>query len=77
MRAFDANGAEQWQKLTPGPANGVNVTGDGRLVLAAYGDGTIPLALHERRGGAARAVRAQGGQALGGVDAVGLAGDRG
>jgi hypothetical protein len=34
-------GQEQWKKPVPGAAWGVNVTGDGRLVLAAYGDGTI------------------------------------
>ena len=41
LRAFDTRGQEQWKKPAPGTAWGVNVTGDGRLVLAAYGDGTI------------------------------------
>ena len=41
LRAFDTQGQEQWEKPGPDAAWGVNVTGDGRLVLAAYGDGTI------------------------------------
>ena len=41
LRAFDTRGQEQWKKPVPGVAWGVNLTGDGRLVLAAYGDGTI------------------------------------
>ena len=41
LRAFDTQGQEQWEKPVPEVAWGVNVTGDGRLVLAAYGDGTI------------------------------------
>jgi hypothetical protein len=41
LRAFDRNGRQQWEKPGPGTAWGVNVTGDGRLVVAAYGDGTI------------------------------------
>ncbi|MGP0088604.1 MAG: hypothetical protein ACLPKB_01375, partial [Xanthobacteraceae bacterium] len=41
LRAFDPQGRELWNKPGPGEAWGVNVTGDGRLVLAAYGDGTI------------------------------------
>ena len=41
LRAFDAAGQKRWDKPVPEVAWGVNVTGDGRLVLAAYGDGTI------------------------------------
>src|SRR5262249_46458707 len=41
LRAFDARGQQQWEKDAPGVAWGVNITGDGRLVVAAYGDGTI------------------------------------
>ena len=41
LRLFDAQGAEVWQKPVPTVAWAVNVTGDGRLVVAGYGDGTI------------------------------------
>lgn len=41
LRAFDAAGAALWQRLVPGTAWAVNITADGRLVVAAYGDGTI------------------------------------
>src|SRR5262249_26617463 len=41
LRAFDARGQEQWAKQASGIAWGVNITSDGRLVVAAYGDGTI------------------------------------
>lgn len=41
LRAFDAQGRDQWRRPSPGAAWGVNITGDGRLVVAAYGDGTI------------------------------------
>jgi hypothetical protein len=41
LRAFDRNGKPQWEHPIPSNAWGVNVTGDGRLVVAAYGDGTI------------------------------------
>ena len=41
LRAFDAAGAELWRKEAPGVAWAVNVSGDGRLAVAAYGDGTI------------------------------------
>jgi WD40 repeat protein len=41
LRAFDSHGREQWQKPVPEVTWGVNVTGDGRLVVAAYGDGTM------------------------------------
>lgn len=41
LLAFDAHGRELWEHPAPGVDWGVNVSGDGRLVLAAYGDGTI------------------------------------
>ncbi len=41
LRAYRADGGELWQKAVPGTAWGVNISGDGRLVAAAYGDGTI------------------------------------
>lgn len=41
LRAFDAAGAELWRKEAPGVAWAVNISGDGRLAVAAYGDGTI------------------------------------
>jgi WD40 repeat protein len=41
LRAFDARGTPLWNRPAPGTVWAVNVTGDGRLVVAAYGDGTI------------------------------------
>jgi WD40 repeat protein len=41
LRALNAKGQPLWQRVTPGVVWGVNITGDGRLVVAAYGDGTI------------------------------------
>ncbi|MBW6397014.1 caspase family protein [Roseomonas sp. HJA6] len=41
LRAFDACGTPLWRQRAPSVAWTVNVTGDGRLVVAAYGDGTI------------------------------------
>ena len=41
LRAYRSDGGELWQKPVPGVAWGVNVAGNGRLVVAAYGDGTI------------------------------------
>jgi len=41
LRAFDAQGTLLWTRAAPGAVWAVNVTGDGRLVVAAYGDGTI------------------------------------
>lgn len=41
LRAFGANGTPLWSRATPGAAWAVNITGDGRLVVAAYSDGTI------------------------------------
>jgi WD40 repeat protein len=41
LSAFDAHGKVLWHRDTPGEAWAVNITGDGRLVVAAYDDGTI------------------------------------
>jgi WD40 repeat protein len=41
LRAFDAQGAPLWSRPAPSDAWAVNITGDGRLVVAAYSDGTI------------------------------------
>jgi WD40 repeat protein len=41
LRAFDAKGTELWHKPAPGAVWGVNLSADGRIVSAAYGDGTI------------------------------------
>ena len=72
LRLFDQAGKELWRRPVPGAAWAVNVSGDGRLVVAAYGDGTIRwhrlsdgeelLALYPHAGPAA----------LGAVDARGL-----
>jgi WD40 repeat protein len=41
LQLFDANGAKLWKKEVPGGAWGVNITPDGKLVVASYADGTI------------------------------------
>jgi WD40 repeat protein len=41
LRAFEASGRQVWERPVPATAFGVNVTPDGRLVVAAYADGTI------------------------------------
>jgi hypothetical protein len=41
LRRFDKDGKQVWEKPVPGIAWGVNLARDGRLILAAYGDGTI------------------------------------
>jgi WD40 repeat protein len=41
LYAFDANGKQLWKRTAPGAAWAVNISGDGRLAVAAYGDGTI------------------------------------
>jgi WD40 repeat protein len=41
LRLFDRNGAQRWQRPIPGPVWAVNVSQDGRWIVAAYGDGTI------------------------------------
>jgi WD40 repeat protein len=41
LRALAAHGQSLWQVSAPSVAWAVNITGDGRLVVAAYGDATI------------------------------------
>jgi WD40 repeat protein len=41
LRAFDAEGKRLWTGAASGAVWDVNITGDGRLVVAAYGDGAI------------------------------------
>jgi WD40 repeat protein len=41
LRAFDADGKEIWRTIAPGVAWAVNISGNGRLVVAELGDGTI------------------------------------
>ncbi len=41
LRAYRADGGELWKKAIPGVAFGVNISGSGKLVAAAYYDGTI------------------------------------
>jgi WD40 repeat protein len=41
LRAFDAQAKQLWRRAVPGYVWAVNISGDGRLVVAAYGDGTI------------------------------------
>jgi len=41
LRLFNRAGRELWQRPTPSVTWAVNVIGNGRLVVAAYGDGTI------------------------------------
>ncbi len=41
VRAFDLDGTELWMRQVPGTVWAVNVTGDGRLAVVAYGDGTL------------------------------------
>jgi hypothetical protein len=41
LRLFNAAGKEIWKAPVPGTAWAVNITGDGRYALAAFGDGTI------------------------------------
>lgn len=41
LRRFDAKGASLWEKPVPSFTWGVNLAREGRLILAAYGDGTI------------------------------------
>ena len=41
MRLYDKTGVLKWDVAAPGRAWGVNVSGDGRIAVAAYGDGTV------------------------------------
>jgi WD40 repeat protein len=41
LRLFDKTGSEAWGLGTPGNTWAVNITRDGRLAVAAFGDGTI------------------------------------
>jgi WD40 repeat protein len=41
LRAYNADGTVAWHKPAPGVAAGVNISHDGKLVVAAYADGTI------------------------------------
>jgi WD40 repeat protein len=41
LQAIDAKGGRLWTRKVPGVVWAVNISGDGRLVVAAYGDGTI------------------------------------
>lgn len=41
LRAYGAHGGELWQKPVPGAAWGVTISRNGKLVAAAYGDGSI------------------------------------
>jgi outer membrane protein assembly factor BamB len=41
LRAIDAKGEQLWTRATPSTVWAVNISGDGRLAVAAYGDGTI------------------------------------
>ena len=38
---FDANGQKFWRAQVPGTTWGVNLSADGRFIVAAFGDGTI------------------------------------
>ena len=41
LRMFDREGAKVWNKAVPGVVWAVTISGDGRFVVAGYGDGTI------------------------------------
>ena len=41
LRAYDRAGTPLWRRDVPGVVWAVTISGDGRLVVAAYGDGTI------------------------------------
>jgi outer membrane protein assembly factor BamB len=41
LRAYDAKGKQLWRQDVPGVVWTVNISGDGRLVVVAYQDGTI------------------------------------
>jgi tetratricopeptide (TPR) repeat protein/WD40 repeat protein len=41
LRAYDKDGKALWKKPVSGIARGVNIARNGKLVVAAYGDGTV------------------------------------
>ncbi len=41
LYAFNRDGSQKWKVAAPGDVMGVNISGDGSVVAAAYGDGTI------------------------------------
>jgi hypothetical protein len=41
LRSYDARGSQRWQQPVPGIAWAVNLSADGRFVVAALGDGTL------------------------------------
>ena len=41
LRLYNRQGELQWQIATPGAAWAVNISGDGQLAVAAFGDGTL------------------------------------
>lgn len=41
VRCYSHDGSERWAAPAPGETQAVNISGDGRLVVAAYSDGTI------------------------------------
>ena len=41
LRAFDADGTPRWTQPAPAAVWATTITADGRLVVAAYGDGTL------------------------------------
>ena len=41
LRLFDKEGKQKWEVLPPGPVYSVNVSGNGKVAVAAFGDGTI------------------------------------
>lgn len=41
LRAFDDHGRQRWEQAGPSIAWGVNFSADGRIIVVAYGDGTI------------------------------------
>uniref|UniRef100_UPI001C4DF3BB peptidoglycan-binding protein n=1 Tax=Candidatus Entotheonella palauensis TaxID=93172 RepID=UPI001C4DF3BB len=41
LRRFDRGGKPRWQVTAPGAVWAVNTSGDGRLAIAAFGDGTL------------------------------------
>jgi WD40 repeat protein len=41
LRLFDRQGRQQWEKPVPTVTWAVNISGDGKLAVAAFGDGTL------------------------------------